>query len=208
MRQLLLGINDEFLTVNQILSRDHYLGPIRRGFPYRDEFGVMVFANPSSRLLPQFSWLELVRWCLIGERNGGSRQWSRVARWLRSEHSGVTTIVSYSDPVQGHTGALYRACGWLWAPTWHRLREPPTGNGDWGNGTRQSVKDRWIFCLRPDDSREQLLRIQDESLRNRYAWAEYREGMGGDFRQWRSLQTAMDAEGPRNSLKRSKKEAE
>lgn len=57
-----LPFDDEFLTVNQILAARHYLGPIDRGFSYRDEFGVMVFANPSSRRLPQDRWLELVRW--------------------------------------------------------------------------------------------------------------------------------------------------
>ena len=38
---------------------------------------------------------------------------------------GVSTVVSYSDPSAGHTGSLYRACNWIWAPTWLRLRPPP-----------------------------------------------------------------------------------
>ena len=122
----------EELSVNQVLARYHYLGPIDRGFSYRDAFGVCVLANPSSRRLPQDRWLELVRWCLYGEHNGGSRQWKAVASWLRETLPEVTTVVSYSDPSAGHTGALYRACNWLWAPTWHRLREPPSGNGSWG----------------------------------------------------------------------------
>lgn len=185
----LLPIGDDFLSVNQILERDHYLGTSSRGFSYRDEFGVMVFANPTSKVLPQSRWLELVRWCLCGTRNGGSRQWKQASEWLRATRPDVTTIVSYSDPSVGHTGALYRACNWLWAPTWHRLREPPSGNGDWGSG-RQSVKDRWIFSLSPDVERERLLALNDESLRRRFPWAEYREKAGGDYKRWRSLVAA------------------
>jgi len=178
-------MEDDALTVNQILEERHYLGPINRGEAYRDRFGVLVLANPSSRRLPQETWLELVRWCLYGEKNGGSQQWRAVVKWLRETRPGVTTVVSYSDPSVGHTGALYRACNWLWAPTWHRLREPPSGNGDWGTG-RQAVKDRWVFCLQPDAARAGLLALQDESLRRKFPWAEYRERAGGDYKQWKA----------------------
>lgn len=185
--QGILPIGTDWLGVNQILASMHYLGPIKRGTPYRDEFGVLVLANPSSRRLPQSRWLELVRWCLFGTRNGGSQQWKRVTSILRETHPHVTTIVSYSDPSVGHTGALYRACNWLWAPTWLRLRTPPSGNGRWtANGKREAVKDRWVFCLAPDDARESLLAVQDTALKRRMPWAEYREGRGGDYKRWRS----------------------
>ncbi len=145
--------------VNEILIRDHYLGPTERGLAYQDEFGVMVWAAPTSRRLPHDRWLELVRWCLNGTRNGGSQQFKRVRGYLLRTRPDVTTLVSYSDPSHGHTGALYKACGWTWAPTWHRLKPPPTGNGDWGSGP-QSVKDRWVYPLRPDSERAELLRVK------------------------------------------------
>ncbi len=186
-RQGTLPIGNDWLSVNQILSSMHYLGPIDRGFPYRDEFGVLVLANPSSRRLPQFHWLELVRWCLFGTRNGGSQQWSRVYRWLKETRPEVTTIVSYSDPSVGHTGALYRASNWLWAPTWHRLRQPPSGNGKWSKGGKvEAVKDRWVFCLHQDAEREALLRVRDDALMRKMPWAEFREGRGGDYKRWRT----------------------
>lgn len=153
-------------NVAAFLDANHYLGRARRGFAWSDEFGVLVLASPSSRHLPS-DWLELSRWCLVGIPNGGSMQWKAVVRWLRSEHT-ATTIVSYSDPSQGHTGALYRACNWLWAPTWQRLRPPPSGNGSWNNGkTKQAVKDRWVFPLRPDPRREAVLAVKDSSLVSR-----------------------------------------
>ena len=187
-----LPFTDDELTPNQVLARYHYLGPINRGRVYRDVRGVMVFANPSSRRLPQGRWVELVRWCIVSGR--GSEQWKDARQWLLMEFPEATTVVSYSDPAAGHTGALYRACGWLWAPTWHRLREPPSGNGNRGTG-RQGAKDRWIAVLRKDDERERLLRLEDESLRRRMQWAEYREPKwkrghairesgGGDFKRF------------------------
>lgn len=173
------------LSSRALLASRHYLGPSTRGTVYRDDYGVMVFANPSSRQLPQDRWLELVRWCIVSDAaNVGSRQWRSARRWLLQEYANVTTVVSYSDPSVGHTGALYRACNWLWAPTWHRLREPPSGNGTWDGETQQAVKDRWVFPLRRDAQRESLLSVKDDALRAAMPWAEYRESRGGDYRRW------------------------
>lgn len=183
------------LPAQVILEDQHYLGPSHRArFTYEDEFGVMVFAAPTSRHLPS-KWLELVRWCLVGEviqamqwdviesrhltgpnggrANAGSRQWKRAKRWL-VERSQASTVVSYSDPSVGHTGALYRACGWLWAPTWHRLSPPPSGNGRWTQKA-ESVKDRWVALLTPDPHRVETLRVKDAGVVQRMPWAEYRE---------------------------------
>jgi hypothetical protein len=160
--------------VASFLDANHYLGAAKRGWAWRDEYGVLVFTNPNSRHLPP-DWFELVRWCLVGTPNGGSRQWSLVAKWLRSSRPDVTTVVSYHDPSQGHTGALYRACNWIWAPTWQQLRPPPSGNGAWDGETQQAVKWRWIFPLRKDPRREAVLSIKDDGLRRRYADVEYRD---------------------------------
>ena len=168
--------------INEVLRRRHYLGPTARGIGWMDDYGVLVLAAPTSRRLPT-DWLELTRWCLYGIKNGGSRQWACVARWLRA-HTECSTVISYSDPSQGHTGALYRASGWRWAPTWHRLREPPTGNGSWTAGVQQSVKDRWVFCLSTDSRRASALSLGDEGLRRRIPWAEYQEGAGGDYKRF------------------------
>lgn len=160
-----------------ILSERHYLGPTKKAqFAWADSRGVLVFDGPPrSRHLP-VDWLELVRWCIVGGQDAGSQQWSAAAAFLRSlSAERFTTVVSYSDPSQGHTGALYRACNWLWAPTWHRLRPPPSGNGAWTKGEQQAVKDRWVFLLRPDDRRESALAIKDESVIGSMGWASYHE---------------------------------
>jgi len=151
--------------VAKILSERHYLGPTTRGFAWLDEYGVIVLASPSSRHLPT-DWLELTRWCLNGEPNAGSKQWSKVVQYLMKSHS-ATTVISYSDPSVGHTGALYKASNWLWAPTWQRLRPPPSQGGSWDGKKRQSVKDRWVYPLRPDPRRQSVLRVNDESLQRK-----------------------------------------
>lgn len=178
----------------QILDEHHYLGAHTRGTVYQDDGGVLVFANPNTRWLPADTWLELVRWCIL---NGeGSAQWKRARRWLMATYPHVTTVVSYSDPSVGHTGALYRASNWLWAPTWHRLREPPTGNGQWTAGRRQAAKDRWVDPLRPDASRAKLLTVKDDAVMAKLPWASYveprwkrghRSGGGGNYARWRLL---------------------
>ena len=165
---------------NELLAWAHYLGPrdaggilVFGGFRDSETVACQVWGFPSAAYLPNDgSWLELQRWCLTGAAgaNAGSRMHAYVVRWLRRERPEVTTLISYSDPSQGHTGALYKACNWQWAPTWHRLRPPPTGNGRWrADGPQQTVKDRWAFPLRDDACREELLRMKDESLARRMA---------------------------------------
>jgi hypothetical protein len=151
-------------TVAPFLDAHHYLGASRRGFAWSDESGVIVFASPTSRHLPK-DWLELSRWCLYPPSpNAGSRQWARAIRALKAARPEVTTIVSYSDPSQGHTGALYKACNWYPAPTWHRLRPPPSGGGSWDGVTIQAPKDRWVYPIRPDVRRASVLAINDAAL--------------------------------------------
>lgn len=158
-----------------MLTERHYLGPTKAaGFGWRDEFGCIVFAAPRARGVPH-RWLEVVRWCLVGGANGGSRQWAAVVAELRRQRPDCTTVVSYSDPSQGHTGALYRACNWLWAPTWHRLRPPPSGNGAWTEDKQQAVKDRWVFPLQTDEDREGVLSVKDEAIKRAMPWAGYVE---------------------------------
>lgn len=165
---------DAKTRANALLRERHYLGPTTRGEAFVSDLGVLVIANPTSRNLPQHRWCELVRWCITGGPNAGSRQWTEWAERARCERE-WTTVVSYSDPSAGHDGALYRASGWLWAPTWHRLRPPPTGAGEWTEGKKQAVKDRWVYLLRPDAERERLLAVADESIVRRMPWVSYSE---------------------------------
>lgn len=155
--------------VNLLLATRHYLGEVGgavrfvfAGVRGSETVAAQVWKLPTSRHLPgDGSWLELSRWCLTPEAgtNAGSRMHGWVTRQLRELAPEVTTLVSYSDPSAGHTGALYRACNWRWRPTWMRLAPPPSGHGSWDGITSQGVKDRWIFELRRDPSRDRVLAL-------------------------------------------------
>jgi hypothetical protein len=164
-------------AVAPILAAKHYLGPARRGLAWIDEHGVLVLGPPTSRSLPREGWLELSRWCITAPgKNVGSKQWAGLARALFEQRPELTTIVSYSDPAAGHDGALYRASGWVWAPTWHRLRPPPSGGGSWDGGkTIQAPKDRWVYCLRPDELRRVVFVVRDSAIMRRHPWLVWQE---------------------------------
>lgn len=155
-----------------LLSAHHYLGPVGAGGADLIVTGAVegivvaaqVWRRPTSRALPSDgTWLELSRWCLtpLAGENAGSRMHRHAVRLLRDLRPEATTLVSYSDPARGHTGAIYRACNWRWAPTWLRLRPPPSRGGSWDRATVQEVKDRWVFALAPDPHREAVLTIDD-----------------------------------------------
>lgn len=146
--------------VSTRLAQDHYLGPVGKGTAYHDRHGIIVLSHPTTRFVPP-DWVEVTRWCLYGQRNAGSRQWSEMRKILMGQ--GVTTVVSYSDPAVGHTGALYRAAGWLWAPTFMLYDPPPTfGARRPGELRRDAVKERWIDALLPDARRLAVLRPEHE----------------------------------------------
>lgn len=158
--------------INSILSGYHYLGPLKSGAKKLIVVGEsdgqvvagQVWKLPTTRWLPNDgSWLELARWCLtpMAGPNAGSRNHKWAVRLIKELLPDVTTLVSYSDPAHGHTGALYRACNWQWRPAWQRLRPPPSGGGAWVTGQRQEPKDRWIFEVRPDDRRSTILSVKD-----------------------------------------------
>lgn len=173
----------ESWEANELLREHHYLGPLHSGGRMvvigsrcGETVAAMIWKHPTSRRLPAFgTWLELARWCLTPDAgpNAGSRMHRYAVKLIREHLPNVTTLVSYSDPSHGHTGALYRACNWQWAPTWVRLRPPPSGHGDWGSG-RQEIKDRWVFAVRRDDTRRDALMIDD----------------AGAVRHWRQNATA------------------
>lgn len=164
--------------VNPLLQREHYLGPLKGGGRHifagivdGEIVAAQIWRHPTSRRLPQDgTWLELSRWCLTKQagKDAGSKMHRYVRDWIYENEPDVTTLVSYSDPAQGHTGALYRACNWTWAPTWLRLRPPPSGNGSW-SGRKQQVKDRWIFELRGDLRRAEVIRVKDDAIVKRLA---------------------------------------
>ncbi len=165
--------------VAELLRREHYLGPLNGGRLVMaarngdgDPVAALVWRRPTSRRMPtDGSFLELSRWCLTpaAGANAGSRSHGAAVKLIRQLYPEVTTLLSYSDPSAGHRGELYRACNYLWAPTWHRLRPPPTGLGSWDGVTMQAVKDRWVYPIRRDARLGDVLAIRDAGALRRWA---------------------------------------
>ncbi len=149
--------------INPLLASAHYLGPVSSarvcfaGWVADELVACQAWRWPTARMVPT-DWLELSRWCLTLEagENAGSRMMGYVRRWIRRNIPKVTALVSYSDPSRGHTGALYRASGWSYAPTHHGLRYDldgvgyASGHGSWDGQTIQSPKHRWMIQFTDD----------------------------------------------------------
>jgi hypothetical protein len=153
--------------VAEFLDENHYLGKRggRSAFALRNEHGVAVFSkSPQAAPLPR-DWHELSRWCLTPKsKNAGSQQWSQIRRWLLG-NTKATTVVSYSDPSR-HDGALYRAAGWLWAPSGQFVLKTLSLSGERYPEKPYTDKNRWIYPLRPDPRRQGALTIRHPWLYN------------------------------------------
>ena len=84
---------------------------------YKDTLvGAVLFGQMSTTAWKKFGdneseVLELRRLVLIDEcgRNSESRVIGHCLRWIKKNISSVKTIVSYADPMHGHSGVIYRA---------------------------------------------------------------------------------------------------
>jgi hypothetical protein len=162
--------------VNPLLATDHYLGPIAgdlqsfAGWVDDELVACQVWRWPTARMLPSDgTMIELSRWCLTAE--AGPNAGSRMMRWVRTQlrrlYPTVELGVSYSDPIHGHTGALYKASGWTYAPTHIGRRYDrdgigyPSGNGSWDGVIRSTSKHRWLYQIQPSNNKQQHRRQRD-----------------------------------------------
>jgi hypothetical protein len=129
--------------VRPFIEREHYLhsmpaGPILTFGVFLGEslVGAAVFtrgARQGHRLLaaarPE-QVVTLARFWLADDlpRNSESRVLAVVMRQVR-RHTDYRLVLSYADPVAGHTGTIYRAAGWLYLG-----RTEPGGYVDLGDG--------------------------------------------------------------------------
>jgi len=188
--------------VADFLDENHYLGrrSSRNAFALRNKHGVLVFSRkPQASSLPR-DWLELSRWCIVSDdMNAGTKQWSRAKAWLR-ENTEATTVVTYSDPSR-HDGSLYRAAGFLWAPSSQFLLKNLSLTGERHPGKPYVDKNRWVYPLRPDARRAEALTVRhpwlynSDELKFLCDWPEPKwrgrgtrfSGGGKDYQRWKEL---------------------
>ncbi|MCK4957764.1 MAG: hypothetical protein KAT00_00150 [Planctomycetes bacterium] len=92
--------------------------------------GAVLFGGLSTTAWKRFATserevLELRRLVLIDEcpKNSESRTIAACLKWLSKNMPEVTTVVSYADPMFGHSGVVYRASN---------FRDDGTTPDDWG----------------------------------------------------------------------------
>jgi hypothetical protein len=115
-------INSEW--IDQYIADRHYLGSTPPGSRLRLAFfhegvfvGGMLWGRPAARAYEPFQILELTRMYLDDTcpRNSESRCIGLATKLIIKLFPGVHTLLSYSDPVYGHTGTIYRATGWSYS---------------------------------------------------------------------------------------------
>jgi len=76
-------------------------------------YAVAIWSNPTARLLPQDTWLELKRMAIAEDapKNTASRMLAIMARLIKRERPSIERLISYQD-VETHRGTIYRAAGW------------------------------------------------------------------------------------------------
>ena len=105
-----LGLFDETQKVGIIEPDDKLIGVAVYGYPVGRQ--VVKSIAPS---LKNSDVLELTRLWLEDEapKNSESYFLGQTFKWLR-ENTDVKVLISYSDPMHGHTGVIYQATNWLY----------------------------------------------------------------------------------------------
>lgn len=82
--------------------------------------GAVVFGSGANRNIGSPYQLnltqvcELVRVALRAHQAPVSKILAVACRTLKAKFLGLTTVISYADPEQGHHGGIYQACGWTY----------------------------------------------------------------------------------------------
>lgn len=112
----------------------------------KEVIGAMLLGRPSSRGFNPDRIMELNRMYFIDEapKNTESRGLAMMRKFVRTWFPCIRLLISYSDPAQGHTGAIYEADGWApFGMTTHK-----TGYGWRSRPNRKEdpvgPKQRWV----------------------------------------------------------------
>ena len=114
----------ELLEIRTFIERHHYshnVNGVKISFcfkvMYKDEIvGGVIYGCLSTTAWKRYSKeeksvLELRRLVLVdeAERNSESFVVGKTLRYIKNNSSGIDIVVSYADPLYGHSGTIYRA---------------------------------------------------------------------------------------------------
>ena len=76
-------------------------------------YAVSIWDNPTARMLPQYTWLELKRMAIAPDapKNTASRMIKIMLSIIKRDFPEITTVISYQD-IDVHKGTIYKASGW------------------------------------------------------------------------------------------------
>ena len=103
------------------IKQHHYLKSTPPGYVLALEYflrgklvGAHLVGRPANRNLDADRVLELTRAYFLDEapKNCESQALAMMRKHIRTWLPNVRLLISYSDPEQGHTGAIYEADGW------------------------------------------------------------------------------------------------
>ena len=115
--------------IRQFVETNHYshsLNGVKISFCFSVKssgclVGAVVYGAMSTTAWKKFgkeeeSVIELRRLVLLdsAEKNSESRVISFTLRWLKKNVPRLKIVVSYADPMHGHTGTVYRACNFVY----------------------------------------------------------------------------------------------
>ena len=105
-----IGLFDETKSSDELFNRGRLIGVAVYGFPVGRQVVKSITPN-----LENNDVLELTRLWLIDEapKNSESYFLGKTFKWLK-DNTDVKVLISYSDPMQDHTGVIYQATNWLY----------------------------------------------------------------------------------------------
>ena len=112
-------------------------------------YAAAVWTNPVARLLPQQTWMELRRFAIAPDapRNTASRMLAWMVRDLKKRKPHIERVISYQDK-EVHTGAIYKAAGWIRGITTEPRSRPWKHGGRIRNQEQSRAhKQRWEKSL-------------------------------------------------------------
>lgn len=109
---------------------------------------VAAWSNPTARLLPQQTWLELRRFAIseAAPRNTATKMLAWMRRQIEQRFPEIVQLISYQS-CEDHRGTIYKAANWTPQET---LVPGAWNNRKRWNRTAESIrtKIRWILPLR------------------------------------------------------------
>ncbi len=110
-------------------------------------YAVAIWSQPSARMLNNLGMYELRRLAIAPDapRNTASRMLRVMRSMISKKRPGTKTLISYQD-VEVHTGAIYRAAGWVSANT-SKVSESGWNTRSPHTMQSKAPKVRWEYAL-------------------------------------------------------------